>query len=75
VPYVENANVTAAQALMGQGYDEAKARRAFTEAILDTPGALAVTSMSLVFNTATRRLAITWSASTQFGDVTSSVEP
>lgn len=74
VRWVENDEVEPGEALIGQAYDEAKARREITAAIAGTPGFGALVSMSLAFNPATRRLAIAWHARTAFGDVTSSVE-
>ena len=74
VPYVENAYVTADEALIGQGFDEAKARRAFTTAIAATPGFGSLTSMVIAFDKTTRGMTVTWAARTAFGDASSTVE-
>lgn len=54
--------------ILFENYDETRARAGFTAAILDTPGILAVTSLTFSLNPQSRVLAVTWSASTQFGD-------
>lgn len=74
VAYAQNAYVTAAQALLGAAFDEAKARREFTTAISGTPGFGSMVSMVIAFGKATRKLTVTWTARTSFGDVTSTVE-
>ncbi len=68
VPVVENDFVRPSEALVGQRFDEQKARRAFTSAISGTPGFGSLTSMAIVLDKVTRELAVTWSAQTAFGD-------
>lgn len=68
VAFYENAYVTASQAILGQAYSEAKARREYRAAILDCPSIAAVTRLELAFNGATRKLTVTWAARTAFGD-------
>lgn len=68
MPYVENAYVDATEAILGQPFDEAKARLAYTAAISETPGFGALLRMELAFLSTTRRLIVTWQARTVFGD-------
>jgi hypothetical protein len=68
MPYVENDYVLASAAILGQPFDEGKARLAYTAAIGETPGFGAMLSMAITFNATTRRQAVTWQARTQFGD-------
>lgn len=68
MPYRENAYVTADEALLGQAFNESKARLAYTAAISETPGFGALVSMAVTFDRTTRRLTVTWQARTQFGD-------
>lgn len=74
MPYVENDHVDASTAILGQPYDEAKARLAYTDAISETPGFGSMLLMRLAFNPATRRLLVTWQARTQFGDTPVTVQ-
>lgn len=74
VPYVEGVTVKPSDALVGQRYDEPKARRAFTAAIAETPGFGSMTSMQIAHDKTTRHLAVTWSAKTNFGDVEATTE-
>lgn len=68
VPYAENQYVKPSEALIGQKFDEAKARRAFTTAIAGTPGFGSMLSMAIAFSKETRGLTLTWRAATAFGD-------
>lgn len=74
VPYIEGRFVTADQALIGQPFLDAKARQAFTAAIAATPGFGSISSMTIAIDKVTRRMTVTWSARTAFGDVASTVE-
>jgi hypothetical protein len=74
MPYVENDYVGASEALLGQPYDEAKARLAYTAAITETPGFGQMLQMRLAFNATTRRLLVTWQARTAFGDTPVTVQ-
>lgn len=69
VPYLERDGVAAADALLGQHFNRAKAEAAFREAILDTPGIVEIKSLVVAFDGATRTLSVTWSALCEFGEV------
>ena len=69
IAYYENDYTTAAQALLGQRYDEGKVRREFRAAILDCPSIAAVTRLEIAFNPSTRKLTVTWAARCAFGDL------
>ena len=68
VPYLERDGVTAAQALLGQKFNEPKARAAFRTPILATPGVLSILSVVVTFDGSTREMRVTWKANTVFGD-------
>ncbi len=68
VPWLENANVPANLAILGQHYDEAAVRSAVRDAILAVPGVLSLKTFELALDALTRTLSITWSARTVFGD-------
>jgi hypothetical protein len=68
VPYFERDGVPASKAIFGQKYDQAKALRAFRAALESTPGVVAITQLTVMFNAASRALAVTWRATTTFGD-------
>lgn len=74
MPYVENAYVLATDALLGQAFDEAKARLAYATAIRETPGFGELLVMQLAFDRVTRRLTVTWQARTAFGDTPVTVQ-
>lgn len=74
MPYVENDHVRSIDAILGQPYDEAKARAAYTAAISETPGFGKLLRLEVAFNATTRRLTVSWQARTQFGDTPVVVE-
>lgn len=72
LPSVDGSNaVTERAALLGQKFDPVKTRAAFRREILSVPGVVAVPVLLTSFDGPTRRLAITWRATTQFGDTPS----
>jgi hypothetical protein len=68
VPWLVNATVPAGEALLGQRFNEARARAAVSEAILRTPGVKAITTLRVTYANSTRLMSITWAVSTVFGD-------
>ena len=68
MPYVENAYVLATDALLGQAFNEARARTAYAAALLSTPGALKIGRLDIAFDNRTRACRITYQVSTIFGD-------
>lgn len=69
VPWYENDYVTADEAIMGQVFDDAKARAALREAILDTPNTDASTLvLTLDYTNSTRTLVVEWQVDTIYGD-------
>lgn len=68
VPYFARDGVPRATALFGQKFSVVRARAAFRPAILATPGVLAIKSMRVDFAGDTRTLAVTWRATTIWGD-------
>jgi hypothetical protein len=74
VPYLENDRVSESEALLGQRYNESKARTAFRDAILSAPGVRELTELSVTFDARTRRLTVSWRVTTEFGDTAGAVE-
>lgn len=68
VPYFDNDIVPESDALMGQHFNELKARAAFRRAILSAPGVLKLLRLDLRYNQSTRRLEVAWHVRTTFGD-------
>jgi hypothetical protein len=68
IPYLERPGVTRDEALIGQKFNELRARAVFRKAILTTPGVLGIEKLDVKFNDATRKLSVTWVARTVFGD-------
>lgn len=68
VPYYEREGVTADEALLAGRFNEAKALAAFRAAILRAPGVNTITSLAVAFDGPTRKLTVTWSVRTKFGD-------
>lgn len=56
------------QELLGQKFDEAKARRIFREAIRAAPGVGEILKLAVTFDAKTRTLSVTWQVRTEFGD-------
>ena len=73
MPYYENAYVGPTEAILGQAFDEPKARAAYAAAIAETPGFGALLRLELAFDRTTRRLTVTWQARTAFGDTPATV--
>jgi hypothetical protein len=74
MPYRENAYVPTSEAILGEVFDEGKVRSAYAAAIAETPGFGELLLMEIAFNRTTRRLTVTWSARTAFGDTEPTTE-
>lgn len=74
VPYLERDGVDASEALLGQVYNEARARAAFREMLVDTPGVLDITKLAVSFDGSTRRLSVDWRVTTDLGEVGGTTE-
>lgn len=70
VPYLARDGVTAAEAILGQKYDEDKALAAFRKAILTAPGVNELSGLVLTFNATTRSLTVSFNVRTSFGVIT-----
>jgi hypothetical protein len=57
------------QDLLGQKFNEVKARAAFRTAILSAPGVTELTSLEVTFDRASRALNVAWKTRTEFGIV------
>lgn len=68
VPWFERDGVDAAVAIFGAPFDEAVIRGALLAAVLDTPGVVEVTRLSIAYDGETRHVTVTWQARTSFGD-------
>ncbi len=68
VPWVANASVEERAAILGQAFDESKARAALRRVILTTPGVSDIPTLLMAFAAADRKLAITFVARTVWGD-------
>lgn len=68
VPWLERDGVTADQAILGQKYDVNKLFNALRAAILATPGTTSITSLFASFDPSTRKVSVTYSTKTIFGD-------
>lgn len=73
LPTIENDYVRPRDALLGQAFDEAKARKAFAAAILDTPAVTRLLRLEIAWNGSTRKATVTWQARCTFGDTPVSV--
>lgn len=74
VPYLANSSVDSSEALLGQRFNELRARNAFREAILDAPEVDELTSLEVTFDRATRGMSVAWHVKTDFGQISDSVE-
>ena len=75
MPWLERETyVTSSQAILGQRYNEARARDALSAAILGTPNVTDLVKLTLSFNVATRRLRVTWVARCAFGTAEGTTE-
>lgn len=68
IPYFERDGVDPEKVILGERFEEARIREPFLKAILSTPGVIAVTELSIVFDGETRTVAITWRAKCLFGE-------
>lgn len=70
IPYVPNpdAGVEARAAILGQAFDEPKARAAFRREILTTPGVTDIPTLLFAFDPSARTLSVTFVARTRWGD-------
>lgn len=69
LPSIDGSNaVTERAAILGQAFDEVKTRAAFRREILSVLGVIALPQFLISFDGPTRRLAISWRATTAFGD-------
>ncbi len=69
VPWFDNDIVTEREALLGQVFNETKARNEIRKAILDTPGTLnSSLKMSVEWDGATRTMSVEYEVQTNFGD-------
>lgn len=68
VPYLENQEVTADQAILGGRFNKAKALAAYRSAILSAPGSSEIISLEIDFDPTTRRLQVDFEVKTVFGD-------
>jgi hypothetical protein len=76
VRYLERDGVTAAQALLGQPFNRAKAIREFRAALLGdpsrnvvaVPGIVSLKTLDAKYDGPTRTMTVTWQAVTAFGD-------
>jgi len=73
LPHFENATVTAAEAIMGQRFDEIKALAAYRAAILSVPGVASLDSLTITFEGTTRVMTVRWHVLTTFGDTVADV--
>lgn len=68
VPWMPNDTVSTEQAILGQRFNETKARVAIRDALLAVPGVLGLAQLLIAFDTSTRAMSVTWRARTVFGD-------
>lgn len=69
VPYFEriDSGVTEAEALLGQKFDEGKARDAIRDALIATNGVVEIVFLNVSFDRSTRVLTVTWQVRTDRG--------
>jgi hypothetical protein len=68
VPYWERSGVPAADALLGQPYNQLKATAAFRAALLDVPEVITILALTVSLDKTLRKLSVTWTVRTTFGD-------
>jgi len=74
VPWFENDIVPEYQALLGQAFDEGRARHEIRKAILDAPNVNpASLVLELAYDSATRTMECAWTIDTLFGDTINGV--
>lgn len=56
------------QDLLGARFNDARARAAFRDTILSTPGVAKLLSLTVAFDRSTRVLSVSWKVQTEFGD-------
>jgi hypothetical protein len=69
IPYLERPGTTAAQAILGQKYNQLKTKTIFRKAIADAPGVDEILYLNVDFNRATRVLSVDWKVQTSFGQI------
>lgn len=68
IPYFENDYVTEAESLIGNKFDEKRARAAFRDVIVAVPGVVALNQLAISFDGTTRRMSVSFAVKTEFGD-------
>ncbi len=68
VPYLANDVVDASEAILGQRFDEAKARAALRTEILNAPGVEELLGLAVAFDGSTRDMKASFTVRTAFGD-------
>lgn len=68
IPYVERDGVLASEAILGQKFNEPRARAAFVAALLDVTAVVAVPVLTFSFNSTDRILTVSFVVRTEFGD-------
>lgn len=68
IPFLERDGISESVALMGQQFNEAKARREFRKAILSTPGVKSLIFLTITYTGETRKMNVSWQVNTVFGD-------
>lgn len=69
-PALDWDGVSKSIALLGQKFSAERTRAALRPAILETPGVRRIASMAITFNSGTRLLSVAWSATTIWGETT-----
>lgn len=68
VPWLERDGVDAATAILGQRFDEGKVRREVRAALFSVPEVVDVPVLTATFNASTRKISVSWEATTAFGE-------
>jgi len=68
VPYLANDVVDETESILGQKFNDARARAAFRDVILAAPGVESLLSLTVTFDRSTRILGVSWKVRTVFGD-------
>lgn len=73
LPWFENDSVPSAQAVIGGKPSELRLAALIRAAIVDTPGLKRIDRLSVNFDRATRRITVSWAATTEFGDTVADI--